>query len=52
MNKEQILKVLQNEKLSIEELNELLWMVNADQYTERPVTINEFISSTDFVAKK
>lgn len=52
MNKEQVLKILKYEKLSNEELSELLWLVNKDMYYERPVTIEEFISSDDFVHKK
>lgn len=52
MNKEQLRKIRKYEDLSNAELTELLWMINKDQYKERPVTINEFIHSTDFVAKK
>ena len=52
MKKEDILKICKYEDLSTEELTELTWMANAHLYKERPVTINEFISSTDFVAKK
>ena len=52
MNKESIIKILNNENLKTEELSELLWLLNRDQYKERPVTIEEFYSSSDFVAKK
>lgn len=52
LNKENIIKTLKYENLSIEEIAELNWLINADCYKERPVTIEEFYSSTDFVAKK
>lgn len=52
MNKESIIKTISNENLKTEELSELLWLLNKDQYKERPVTIEEFYSSSDFVAKK
>ena len=52
MNKESALKIIKNEKLSTEEVSELYWLLNKDQYKERPITIKEFIHSTDFVAKK
>lgn len=49
MDKEKIAKILQYEKLSIEEITELTWMANKDLYKERPVDINTFIESTDFI---
>lgn len=52
MNKENIIKTLNNEKLNGDELAELLWLLNKDQYKERPVTIEEFYSSKEFVAEK
>ena len=52
MNKEDALKILKNERLSNEELSEMYWLLNKDQYKERPVTIQEFIKSDDFVHKK
>ena len=52
MKKEDILKICKYEKLTNEELTELTWMANSDQYKERPVDINTFVSSSDFVAKK
>ena len=52
MNKDNIIKTINNENLSPEELSELYWLLTCDQYRERPVTIQEFISSDDFVHKK
>ena len=52
MNKDSIIKTLNNEQLSREELSELYWLLNQDRYKERPVTIQEFIASDDFVHKK
>lgn len=52
MNKENIIKTLNNEQLNGDELAELLWLLNKDQYKERPVTIEEFYSSKEFVAEK
>lgn len=52
MNKENIIKLIKNEQLSSDELAELYWLLNKDYYKERPVTIQEFISSDDFVHKK
>lgn len=52
MDSNNIIKTIKNEKLSKEELAELSWLLNCDQYKERPVTIQEFISSDDFVHKK
>ena len=52
MNRDNIIKVIKNEDLSVDELAELTWLLNKDQYKERPVTIEQFYSSTDFVAKK
>lgn len=52
MDKEGIIKVIKNENLSNDELGELLWLLNKDQYKERPVSIREFYSSKEFVANK
>ena len=52
LNKQEALKILQNERLSTEEIAELSWLLNAHLYKERPVTISEFIESDDFVHKK
>ena len=52
MDKQKLLDITRFEKLSNEELSELLWMINKDKYKERPVTILEFINSKEFVAKK
>lgn len=52
MDKQNILATLKNEKLNSAELSELLWLLNEPYYKERPVTIEEFYSSTDFIAKK
>lgn len=52
MDKEHIIKTINNEHLSNEELTELYWLLQKDQYKERPVTIQEFIKSDDFVHKK
>ena len=52
MNKESIIKVIKNENLNVQELSELLWLLNKDQYKERPITIEEFYSSKEFVAEK
>ena len=52
MDKRKLEETIKFEQLTNEELAELLWMVNKDHYKERPVTINEFISSTEFIAKK
>ena len=52
LEKDIIFKILKNEKLSNEEITELCWLLNKDKYKERPVTIQEFISSDDFVHKK
>ena len=52
MDKESIIKTIKYEKLSTEDLTELTWLLNKDQYKERPVTIEEFYSSDDFVHKK
>lgn len=52
MDKNKIIQIIQNEQLSNAELGELLWMLDSHHYKERPVTIQEFISSDDFVHKK
>ena len=52
MNKEQILSTINNEKLTTAELAELSWLLNKDFYKERPVTIDEFCDSDDFIHKK
>lgn len=52
MNKETISKIIKYEKLSTEELSELIWLANAHLYKERPVTIEQFISDDRFVHKK
>ena len=52
MNKDSIIKTINNEKLDTNELAELFWLLNKDQYKERPVTIEEFYSSKEFVAEK
>ena len=52
MDEKSIIQTIQNENLSNEELTELYWLLNKDQYKERPVTIQEFIQSDDFVHKK
>lgn len=52
MDKETISKIIKYEKLSTEELSELIWLANAHLYKERPVTIQEFISEERFVHKK
>lgn len=52
MNKDQALKILNNENLTTQEIAELSWILNRHQYKERPVTIEEFYSSDDFVHKK
>lgn len=52
MNKENIIKTLNNEKLNKDELGELLWLLNKDKFKEKPVTIEEFYSSKEFVAEK
>ena len=53
MDKERVLKTLKNEqKLTDADVTELYWLLNEDQYKERPVTIQEFLASDDFVHKK
>lgn len=52
LNKESLLKTLKNEKLTTNEIAEISWLLNSHLYKERPVTIQEFISSDDFVHKK
>ena len=52
MQKEQIIKLIENEKLTTNDKTELIWMLNSHLYKERPVTIQEFINSDDFVKKK
>lgn len=52
MNKESIAKIIKYEKLSNEEITELVWMANKDLYKERPVDINTFISDSRFVKNK
>ena len=52
MNKDSIIKTINNEKLDTNELAELFWLLNKDEYKERPVTIEEFYSSKEFVAEK
>ena len=52
MDKDKILKTIHNEKLSTTDLSELMWLLNRDQYKERPVTIEQFCQSDDFVHKK
>ena len=52
MDSKKIIRTIQNEQLSKDELGELLWLLNCDQYKERPVSIQEFIASDDFVHKK
>ena len=52
MDKDNIIKTIKNENLNQDEIAELYWLLNQDQYKERPVTIQEFISSDDFVHKK
>ena len=52
MDKSWAKKVLTNENLSINEIAELSWILNSHLYKERPVTIEEFCSSDDFVHKK
>lgn len=52
MDSNKINKILKYENLSIDEITELTWMANAHLYKERPVTIQEFINSDDFVKKK
>lgn len=52
MDKSWAKKVLTNENLSIDEIAELSWILNSHLYKERPVTIEEFCSSDDFVHKK
>lgn len=52
MNREQALKILNNEKLNPEELVELNWILTKHLYKERPVTIQEFYASDDYVHKK
>ena len=36
MNKDSIIKTINNEKLDTNELAELFWLLNKDQYKERP----------------
>ena len=52
MDREKILTTIHNEKLSTEELSEIMWMLNKQFYKERPVTIDEFCNNDDFVHKK
>lgn len=52
MNREEASKILQYENLPNDQIDELLWMVNSKWYKERPVSINEFIDSYDFVRTK
>lgn len=52
MNKQDAYKILKNEKLTTEEIAELSWILNSHLYKERPVTIEQFYSSDDFVHKK
>ena len=52
MNKDSIIKTINNEKLDTNELAELFWLLNKDQYKERPVTIEEFYSSKEFSFEK
>jgi hypothetical protein len=52
MNKENIIKTLNNEHLNKDELGELLWLLDKDYYKEKPVSIEEFYSSKEFVAEK
>lgn len=52
MDNEHIIQTINNENLTNEELTELYWLLQKDQYKERPVTIQEFIKSDDFVHKK
>ena len=52
MNKENIIKTLNNEQLNKDELGELLWLLDKDFYKEKPVSIEEFYSSKEFVAEK
>ena len=55
MNREEVLDYLKHRDmlhLSNVEYCELIWEANKHLYKERPVTINEFIDSTDFVKNK
>lgn len=52
MKEQEILNTLNDKTLSIEEITELSWMANKHLYKERPVTIQEFCNSDDFVHKK
>ena len=52
MNKEQVIKTLNNENLNKDAMGELLWLLDKDFYKEKPVTIEEFYSSKEFVAEK
>ena len=52
MNKEQIIKTLNNENLNKDAMGELLWLLDKDFYKEKPVSIEEFYSSKEFVAEK
>lgn len=52
MNKENIIKVIKNENLTADELGEMYWLLTSDHYKERPVTIQEFCASDDFIHEK
>lgn len=52
INKEQVNEIIAHENLSNKELEELIWMANSHMYKERPVDIDTFVESDDFVHKK
>ena len=52
MKEQEILNTLKDKSLTNEEISELYWMMDRHLYKERPVSIQEFISSDDFVHKK
>ena len=52
MDKDKILTTIHNEKLTTTDLAELSWLLNKDYYKERPVTIDTFCDSDDFIHKK
>ena len=52
MNKEEIQKILKYDSVNLGEITELNWMLNKHLYKEKPVSIQEFIDSDDFVHNK
>lgn len=52
ITKQEFNNIIAHENLSNKELEELIWMTNAHMYKERPVDIDTFVESNDFVHKK